>query len=149
MTYPASDDIYGGYCQLHHQTLPCHSCTSAPQPQFIPVHPYAPPVNPLPGFDPWMPGSPSLNLSPIPIPPLYGFRFVPSVCDHCFCEYHEADTFGGVQTTPDHEGCCNCGTRRAISPLSHHVTEHVLDDLRDAGVDHNHVEWDHDAFLDD
>lgn len=150
MTYTPAPAIYGGHCQLHYKPLPCSTCTSDPQLPWIPsLPPYQPYQPQQPYLDPWMPQGQLNNLSPLPPFPLYGYRFVPSECDHCFCEYHEAEIFGGIQTGPDHEGCCNCGTRRAISPISHEVSAHVLDDLRDAGFNRDEIEWDHDAFLDD
>jgi hypothetical protein len=115
---------------------------SVPAPVYPNTYPQ-PPATVPPNIDPWM------HYSALPPIPLYGYKFVPVNCAHCFCEYHPAEVYSGVQTEPDHEGCCNCGIHRAISPLSHHTSEHVLDDLRDAGVDADHVEWHHEAFDDD
>jgi len=105
---------WGGYCQLHHQQMPCPSCTSAPQPIISPSTWQPPPPwqSPSPNPDPWFQYSP--NLSPLPPQPLFGFRFIPSVCDHCFCQTFEAQELGGEKFAPDHQGCCNCGAQRAI-----------------------------------
>ena len=60
---------YGGFCQLHRLSLPCPSCTSAPQPVFIPSGYPVPPVSyppqpaaPAPNPDPWM------HYTPLPVP---------------------------------------------------------------------------------
>jgi|ERR1039458_3473383 hypothetical protein len=51
----------------------------------------------------------------LPPPPAWGFRFVPTACEHCFCmplgEWDHAVTKAG-----DHEQCCNCGVRRLKDP---------------------------------
>ena len=70
--------------------------------------PFAPPVPSTvpntgagiyPIYAPLAPGS----------PPLFGFRFVPDACEHCFCR--EAVS-GEAQDFAPHEECCNCGVRR-------------------------------------
>lgn len=114
--YTVPPDNWGGYCHLHHLQFPCPSCTSSPQPVAIPSV-WGPPP---PLTDPWMP-----NLSPLPPQPLFGFRFIPSVCEHCFCGRWESPVFGGVKATVDHEICCNCGAHRAVAT---HNPDAFLDD---------------------
>jgi hypothetical protein len=42
--------------------------------------------------------------------PAYGFRFVPSACEHCFCR---VVSDRAIPLESDlHEECCNCGVRR-------------------------------------
>jgi len=45
----------------------------------------------------------------LPPQPAFGFRFVPSVCEHCFCRDAEPVAWF---TDRVHQECCNCGVRR-------------------------------------
>ncbi len=111
----SAPDTWSGQCSIHHLMLPCPVCTSGVGSKpFIPSEPPYTPQQPY--LDPWMPsGVSSPNLTPLPQPPLYGFRFVPSVCDHCFCIHVPAESFAGIHDKPDHEQCCNCGVQWAFS----------------------------------
>jgi hypothetical protein len=74
--------------------------------------------------------------SPLPQPPKYGYSFVPSVCEHCFCE--ESKSHWNVPK-PDHETCCNCGTSRRQAPFG------GVED----GWEFEQGQWHHEAFSDD
>ncbi len=72
-------------------------------------------------FYPSLPTAVPTFCAPLPPQPAFGFRFVPSVCEHCFCQpagpvLFESGHLGGVGETainePEHEQCCNCGVRR-------------------------------------
>jgi hypothetical protein len=81
-----SETVYVGTCQ-HGLDLRyrCPQC-----------QPDAPPAYP------WM--APQVA----PPQPAFGFRFVPSVCEHCFCRPINS----AWDPQDGHEECCNCGVRR-------------------------------------
>ncbi len=53
--------------------------------------------------------SPNMMPTPLPPQPAFGFRFVPSACEHCFCRDAEPVAWF---TDRAHQECCNCGVRR-------------------------------------
>ena len=96
-TVQINPESWGGYCPVHYQPLPCGACsTSIPTPGIYPN--VVPDVSPPPA--PLVPGATM---------PLFGYRFLPDHCEHCWCEDNDNPEHGGLVA---HVGCCNCGARK-------------------------------------
>ncbi len=83
-----------GQCPVHYRSFPCPVCTSAPN------------------VDPWMYTNPVVPpLVPIP---KFGYSFLPTNCEHCFCKEPErVSPYSWKKWTDDtHLVCCNCGIEK-------------------------------------